>query len=81
VNKTPGAHNPESSATPSPRKPIITTRAFIARSGLNPEIARVAIEYFLKQGWWEPYGVLPDGTPTYTLGPQVPPFVLMAWQS
>lgn len=81
TDTTPGAHNPESSARPRSRKPIITDRTFAAKSGLKPEIARIAVDYFLGQGWWELYGVLEDGTITYTLGPNVPPFVIIGWDA
>lgn len=70
----PGAANVEA----SPR-PIITVRAFAERSGRPLEEASRLADVFCRVGLWEPYGVLWDGTPTYTFASPVPTIILGRW--
>jgi hypothetical protein len=69
---TPGAHNPESSVSPPSRKPIFTTRALAMRADVPVHRAQILADLYCRTGIWEPYGVLPDGTPTYTLAETAP---------
>lgn len=74
THRQPGSHNPESST-----RPILTVRSLAARNRIPLHQARRLADLFTRVGLWEPYGMLPDGTPTYTFAHCSPARVVLVW--